>query len=215
MRKVKLYSVLGHIHDLMRQRYLEKKHEGWASGQVVESNYIPLELASASRDDLACYIAGGTTRKWQYGDPYQPFDRYMLANHRQIYAGRNVFFLQPSIEELSFQAETDLRSLSEWETQSAIWLTGILHWLARSLVFWREGVMLSKTAALQNEIMHSSPYSEAFDLALTIRKKGSANAAVHLEELRNHYSRFAESFTEELRKFVAEKKAPSQVLRGT
>jgi len=193
---------LGHIHDRMQQRYLEHKHGGWLSGQVVESNYVPQSLAANSVEDKACYIAGGTTRKWQRGDPLLPFDRYMLANFGQSCFGSDVHFEEPGVELLCNQAETDLHSLHSWKNQSAIWLTGMLHWFARSIVFWRDGTMLSKTAALLHEIERGSIYTEPLELALTIRREGSTTAVNYMDASRNHYSRFADSFFTELQQVI-------------
>ena len=195
---------IGRVYDLIQRHYLEDKHGGWLSGQVLEGNYIPESLAGDPREDQACYIAGGTTRKWQRGDPLQPFDRYMLANFGQSCFGPEVEFSEPNKDLLRPQAETDLRSLGNWERQSALWLTGMLHWLARSLVFWRDGRMLSKTAALQHEIERGSTYTEAFQLALTIRLEGSANATDHMQDLRSQYTSHVDAFSEELRQFIVE-----------
>ena len=63
-------------------------------------------------------------------------------------------------------------------------MTGMLHWAARSLVFWRESLMLSKSAALEHEMAHGSPFAEAFALALKIRREGSAAAAGYHQELK-------------------------------
>jgi len=189
---------LGNIHDLMRTRYLEQRHNDWKSGQILESNYIPVTLASTTRDNIACYIAGGKTRSWRYGDPFQPFDRYMLANYGQLYFGTNVNFVVPSVNLMRLQAQADIHSFRAWEGQSAMWLTGMLHWFARSLVFWRDGKMLSKTAALRHEIERRPDYVEALYLALNIRLKGSYIVGHYVEELKSHYSRFVDSLSKDL-----------------
>ena len=91
------------------------------------------------------------------------------------------------------QTETDLAALRAWDraAQSAIWLAGMLHWAARSLVFWRDGTMLSKSASLEHEIARGSSFADAFQLALQIRREGSAVAARHHSELERYYGRIA------------------------
>jgi len=194
---------LGRVYDLMRRRYLEERRGGWMSGQVLESHYIPAALASATRGDLECYIAGGKTGKLQRGDPFQPFDRYMLAKHGQTFFGQTVRFMQPTAAQLREQAEIDVSSLMSWKSQSAVWLAAMLHWMARSLVFWRDGRLLSKTAALQHEISRDCMWEQAFDLALSIRREGSDSAAMHKKELQEYYAHFSERLSSELRRFIA------------
>ena len=196
---------IGLIHDRMRATYLDSGT--WRSGQVIEGYYIPLEMAGDKNLCNSCYIAGGTTRKWAVCNPVMPFDRYMLAHFGKACVGETVFFAGPAEEDLKQQCMDDLKHVRVYEDQSAIWLAGMLHWLARSLVFWRDGQMLSKSAALQREIDSNSRYREAFKLALALRRAGSTVAGEHFAELYTLYSRLADTVADELMQYL-EKSSP-------
>lgn len=182
-------AALGKIHDRMLDRFVRQRTDGWKSGQAIEGPYIPQELVGNAETERPCYIAGGTTRKWAPCHPVSPFDRYMLAHFGQTIFGKSVCFAPPAKQALMAQANTDLSDLRNRATshQSAIWLCGMFHWLARSLVFWRDGRMLSKSAALQHEMDRASRFSDAFRLALAVRKEGSAAAENHRSELQAHF----------------------------
>lgn len=185
---------IGKIHDRMGRQFLAGADASWTSGQAIEGAYIPVDLASIPHLPQPSYTAGGGTRQWAVGDPLLPFDRYLLAHRGRLLAGEGVAFAPPGREDLVRQ--------SEGEGQSAIWLCGMLHWLARSLVFWRDGRMLSKSAALRHEIDGGSRFWEAFGLALDIREQGSAAAAGHREELRGLMGQVAVAGAEEMEKHM-------------
>lgn len=172
---------IGRIHDEMRDTFIGSAT--WLAPQVIEGFYIPSEMATDPTLERACYVAGGTTRKWFIGNPVSPFDRYILSHHGITYRGEPVSVAPPSVEALRTQLKRDVEHLGEFERYSGLWLASMLHWAARSLVFWRDGVMLSKTAALEHEIAGGSPYSPAFKLALEHRKQGSAFAKAHYQQL--------------------------------
>ena len=180
-------EAIGALHDEMAARFIDGGAGGWRSGQAIEGPYIPVRLAGDPNAVAPCYTAGGTTRRYAVGHPITPFDRYMLAHFARILSGPDVGFAPPSPASLVEQARTDLRLVSEPHPDcldAPIWLAGIMHWLARSIVFWRDGVMLSKTAALEHEIAGGSPFADAFGLALALRQEGSAACAGRLDELR-------------------------------
>ena len=196
---------IGRVHDRMGQRFLERADAPWTSGQAIEGFYVPVELASAPHLLRPCYTAGGSTREWAVGDPLSPFDRYLLAHRGRPLAGAGVAFAPPSREDLVRQSERDLRDLRVWdhgEGRSAIWLCGMLHWIARSLVFWRDGQMLSKSGALRHEIHCESQFADAFGLALDIRDQGSAAAAGYRDELRGFVGQVAGAAAEEIEKHM-------------
>lgn len=181
---------IGRLHDEMRDRFIGCRAEGWTSGQAIEGPYIPLALAADPERQDWCYIAGGTTRKRMLGHPISPFDRYVLSHNGVCWRGTPTPFAPPARASLMHQLEEDLRSIespSQGCLNSSIWLAGIMHWLARSIVFWREGILLSKTAALEHEIAGNSPFAEAFRLALQLRREGSMATAPHLETLRRNF----------------------------
>jgi len=194
-------QAIGGIHDEMRRRFIEGKEGGWESGQAIEGCYIPAELASDPSAQMPCYTAGGTTRKWAVGNPVGPFDRYILAHFGYSVAGEHVVFGPPATEALVGQTEQDLAPLRRWNDhseQSALWVAGMLHWIAQSLVFWRDGDMMSKSAALRGEIERGSVFADAFRLALEVREAGSATAASHHSELRRHFGRVARPAAREI-----------------
>jgi len=191
---------IGNVHDRLRERFISEGCESWESGQAVEGSYVPVELVTDEKLEMPCYTAGGSTRKWAVCHPISPFDRYMLAHFGHLLSGVAAPFTPPCRQSLVSQAETDLSVLRTWNhsEQSAIWLAGMLHWAARSLVFWRDGKMLSKSAALEHEIAHGSPFSTAFQLALAIRREGSRTAADHHAELKRHFSPVAVDLAQEI-----------------
>jgi hypothetical protein len=166
----------------------------------VEGSYVPIELVADESREMPCYTAGGTTRQWAVCHPISPFDRYMLAHFGRLFAGSPVSFAPPSTQALVRMAERDLRALTGWDRseKSAVWLASTLHWIARSLVFWRDGKMLSKSAALRHEIDRHSPFAAAFQLALKIRQEGSATAVQHDDELRRHFGDVAPDAAREI-----------------
>lgn len=78
----------------------------------------------------------------------------------------------------------------------------MLHWAARSLVFWRDGAMLSKSAALEHEIAHGSPFAAAFQTALMVRREGSAVATRYHPELRRYYGQMTLDLAHEIERDV-------------
>ncbi len=198
-------QVIGTIHDQMRHRFIDEGEGSWESGQAVEGCYIPADLAANVVLQMPCYSAGGSTRKWAVCHPVSPFDRYILAHFGHPVAGERVMFTPPSMQDLASQTEQDLGPLRTWSDdleQSAIWMAGMLHWIARSLVFWREGTMLSKSGALRHEIQRGSAFASAFHLALEIREAGSATAASHYADLRRHFGQTARPAAREVERHM-------------
>ncbi len=183
-------AAVGHVHDQMRDEFAARPD--WRSGQFMEGYYVPEALCHAPDGKGWCYVAGGSTRKHFPGNPVTPFDRYMLAHHSVAVHGSPVRFTPPAQGDLARQTREDLATLSGYEGQSSIWLCGMLHWLARTVVFWRDGVMLSKTAALEKEIAAKAVLCDAYAIALTARKEGSANAAKYRPELLRLYPKAVE-----------------------
>lgn len=183
---------LGSIHDAMRDRFLRDGAAGWCSGQAIEGFYIPTELVADAACQMPCYTAGGRTRQWAVGHPVSPFDRQILAQRGHVIQGVPLAFAMPTRQALAGQTSRDLASLRQMATgtPSAIWLCGIQHWLARSLVFWRDGELLSKSASLRHEVATGSPFAEAFAFALRIRQEGSATANQHHAELARCFAEY-------------------------
>jgi predicted nucleotidyltransferase len=172
---------IGRIHDGMRDTFIGSVT--WQSPQVIEGFYISADMATDPGLERACYAAGGTTRKWFVGNPVSPFDRYLLSHHGFPYWGKPVSFAPPSLSALKIQLKQDVESLGRFEEYPALWLAGILHWIPRSLIFWRDGILLSKTAALEHEIDADSPFAAIFTKALELRKHGHVAAEEAYQEL--------------------------------
>ncbi len=187
-------AAIGAVHDEMREQFVDSGKGGWRSGQAIEGPYVPIELTAGPEATGLCFVAGGTTRRWADGHPISPFDRYMLSHFGACYAGQTVRFAPPTRQALVVQLREDLPQLVEPDharLSSSIWLAGTIHWIARSVVFWRDGVMLSKTAALEQEIEAGSPFADAYELALRLRREGSAATRDHLPELRERFMAIA------------------------
>ena len=200
----------------MKDGFIGRKGSGWPSGQAIEAPYVPVELVADETREAPYYDAYGSTREWAVGHPISAFDRYMLAHFGQVLAGEPVSFAPPSSQALISQALKDLDALRAWNDteRSGIWLAGMLHWAARSLAFWRDGIMLSKSTALKHEIAHDSPYADAFRLALTIRRNGSATAADHHAELVRHFRQVALGLADEIAREVEASESNAQPRTG-
>ena len=183
-------EALGEIHDRLEDRYLCRRADGWRSGQILEGCYVPRELMVEPEAELPSFTAGGGTRRWVVEQPIAPFDRYVLAHSGLVLAGEPVSAAPSGRSALAAQTRRELAEVRRHASgsPSSIWLCAIQHWLARSLVFWRDGEMLSKSAALRREIERDSPSAEAFRMALVIRDAGSSAAAGHHAELEHHFA---------------------------
>jgi len=179
---------IGKIHDMMRDRYTRQRMSNWQSGQGIEGFYVPVEITEDESITRYCYTAGGTTRKWEIGHPISSFDRFLLAHLCHTIHGPPVSVAPPGWSALVAQANRDLIKIRQDAkfSQSCIWMCGVLHWFARSLVFWRDGRMMSKSDALLHEIKNGSKFSDAFQLALDIRQHGSAVADRYRHQLKKH-----------------------------
>ena len=145
-----------------------------ASGQAVEPLLLPVGHAATDEGGLS------------------PFDRLTLSGHGRLVAGEPVPVAPPSPSSLCRQLRDDLASLYRPRLDRPIWLAGMIQWMARSLVFWRDGETVGKTAALEHEIAAGSPYSGAFRLALLLRcEEGSRACRDRHEEIRERFEAVA------------------------
>ena len=200
-------DVVGALHDELERCFIGGGDGSWESGQAVEGSYIPVALATDPSLAMPCYTAGGTTRRWAVEHPISPFDRYILAHFGFPFVGDHVSFIPPDADDLIEQTDRELEGLRGWNensSQSAIWMAGMLHWTARSLVFWRDDRMLSKSAALRHEIERGSEFASAFALALDIRRTGSATAADHTQELQRRFTEVARPAAREIERHLRE-----------
>jgi hypothetical protein len=158
------------IREEMGDLFLRRRSGGWRSGQVVEPRFL---------------TAAGARLPAQEGQG--PFERLVLAHHGFRLSGETVPVAPPGRELLLAQLRADLGRLGEPRLDRPIWLTDMILWMARSLVFWRDGDLLGKSAATRREIAAGSPFAAAFRFAFRLRSQGSAACADHLPEARRHF----------------------------
>jgi predicted nucleotidyltransferase len=195
---------IGQVHDEMRQRFINEGVEGLKLRQVIEGPYVPIELTKDSKAIGYCYIAGGKTRKWAECNPITAFDRYSICHVGKCIFGDAVSFTPPTRDELIEHLNQGLDGLltaSLEHLNSSYWLAEMLTFLARSLVFWRDGIMLSKTMALQQEIEAQTPFSQAFNLALQFRQRKSDMDLPSHDELLRQFILIKEPVIQEIKNF--------------
>lgn len=205
-------AAVGSIHDEMEALFLGQRKRDWRSGQVIEGPYIPLEMARDPMVTMPCFIAEGRLRKWANWNPIRPFSRYMLSQSAIPFFGERVLFTPPTREQLVAELQEDINDIiqaDEGALRSPIWMGGMLQSVARAMVFWRDGKLLSKTAALEHEIASGSPFSEAFRLALWLRQTGSAEAQKHVGELRKHLTSIGRKAADQLEGLAAQDRQPN------
>ncbi len=105
------------------------------------------------------------------------------------------------------QTEQDLAALRNWTAsyRSSAWLAGMAHWAARCLIFWRDGKMLAKSAALRHEIDRGSAFADAFQLALMVRTEGRGAAEQYRTQLLRHLERSAGAWADQIERAVHER----------
>lgn len=195
---------IGQVHDEMRQRFINEGVEGLKLRQVIEGPYVPVELTRDSKAVSYCYIAGGKTRKWAECNPITAFDRYSICHVGKCIFGDTISFSLPTRGELFEHLNQGLDGISatspEW-LKSSYWQAEMLMFLARSLVFWRDGIMLSKTMALQQEIEAQTPFSKAFNLAFQFRQKKSGMDLPSHNELLRQFLLIKDHLIQEIKNF--------------
>lgn len=170
--------------------FVQQHAEGWRSGQAVQGAVITAAQAAEPGKAEPCFYAWGPRGAYDLIDPFSAFDRYLLAKHGRLLKGSQMPIAPPSEQALLDMATNDLKSFRDEIVavgqRTPIGLAGWLHWAARSLVFWREDMMLPKSAALRHEIERDGPFAGAFRLALEVRETGVARAASYEAQLRQH-----------------------------
>ena len=184
---------LDRIHADIGRMYIDEGRDGWISGQGLQCCYLTADVAHSPGLRAACCEGGDRGAEAVGADPLLPFDRHVLSRFGRPLLGDPVGFEPPGIEALRVQSasEADWLDPARAARESPIWLAAVMHWLARTIVFWRDGADLGKTTALEREIARGSPFTEEFALALRIRRQGSRAAAGHERELREVFRRVA------------------------
>ncbi len=167
------------------ERFVVHHESGWSSPQLVEGMCVSADLLRG---------ADGRGRGWQLGAMgvvevadagLEPFDRLLLALHGIRILGPRLTVAPPSDRALRAQLRHDLDRLELSARPSSVWMAGMLHWAARSLAYWRDGLILPKGKALAREIGRGGPLTPAFVLGRRLRDEGPAAGAVHEAELRS------------------------------
>ena len=195
---------IGQVHDEMRQRFINEGVKGLKLRQIIEGPYVPVELTRDSKAIGYCYIAGGKTRKWAECNPITAFDRYSICHVGERFFGDTISFAPPTRDELIEHLNQGLDGISAASPESlksSYWLAEMLTFLARSLVFWRDRVMRSKTRALQQEIEAQTPFSPTFNLALQFRQRKSDMDLPSHNELLRQFLLIKEQLVQEIKNF--------------
>ncbi len=168
-------------------RFVEEHESGWRSRQFVDGPILGADLvALEGRRGPAWRVEDGELAYAPKAE-LQPFDRYQIHAFGLRLFGRAVAVGPPTRGTLRRQLRIDLDRLEVPRLERPVWLASMLHWMARSLVFWRDGEFLGKTAALEREIVKGTSLSEPFALALSLRKQGPDACAAHHDALRTHF----------------------------
>ena len=171
--------------------FVDERAHGWGSRQLVDGPILGADLVAAEgRRGPAWRVENGELAYAPQAE-LQPFDRYQIHGFGLRLFGRAVAIGPPSRDALRRQLRIDLDRLEVPRLERPVWLASMLHWMARSLVFWRDGEFLGKTQALEREIMKGTALSEAFALAMALRRQGPEACAAHHEALRAHFQAVA------------------------
>lgn len=174
------------------ERFVGGGADGWESGQAVEGPAIP-RAAAADPTHPAL----------------DPFDRLSLARAGVVLDGEPIVFAPPPAAALAASRRAQLASFLDFEGRSPIRLASQIAWLARDRVFVRTGEPATKTAALESEIARGGPFTDAFLLALALRREGSAACAAHEPDLRRLYAAVARELEKSLKRSGRPRSSPS------
>lgn len=161
------------LHADLRRAYLDDGRGAWTSEQLVEGFLVAsTQFHMPDGGGPGCELSTGGARYLEDGR-LEPFDRLVLARHGLRLMGGPVVVVPPTEDALRQQHRRDLDSLELKRDPSPVWQVGMLHWGARALRYWRDGVLTSKREALEHEIRRSGALAEAFLFALDARERGA------------------------------------------
>jgi predicted nucleotidyltransferase len=175
---------LDEVHRRLVGRFVEGGEGGWASSQFVEGVVLLADLLRGARGrGRGVAIHDGRVRAYEAAT-LEPFDRLVLHGHGIPLVGNAPEVAPPSEADLAGQLRRDLDRFELAGRPSPVRRAALLHWAARSLVFWRDGELVGKSEALAREIRRGDAPAEAFALALACREEGTASAQAAAEPLR-------------------------------
>ncbi|MFC1525238.1 hypothetical protein ACFL6X_00325 [Candidatus Latescibacterota bacterium] len=192
------------IHTEMGSQFLDARSAGWESGQAVEAVYISPEGLSQAQPPARHYFGHERGGEWETPGGIPAFDQLLLDRHGCVLTGESLHIHSPDTAALVKQTREELAWLEPDRSavESAIWMAGVFHWLARAIAYWRDGEILSKSAALRREIGLGSPLSSAYSLALELRIAGSRQAAGRRDELSRHFRQQAGGARDEIARLL-------------
>jgi hypothetical protein len=201
---------IGRLHDEMWDLFVVRPPTGGQTYRyVIEGPYIPAEMVANSCAIGDCYKAYGRTRKWIHGNPISAFDRYSLSHSGIRLYGIDLKLAPPTRDELVKQLHDDLNNLTRPTSECLVspgWLATMIIWIARSIAFWRDGVVLHKQAAVEQEIARGTPFADAYRLALSRRlaeARGEQASDTITAELRDQFLCIAPKAIEILTRLAA------------
>ncbi len=163
----------------------------WKSGQFIEGYFISSNyLLNKKAEDQYINFSGSYT-EISFGKALNAVEKYQLSQFGKFLYGEKLDIETPEKKYIIKQIHNELKmnfNDIEIDNKSAIYLTGIWHWLARSIVFLRDRKYLSKSDALKHEIKTNSQFKDIFKLSLKLRKKGSKTTYKYLNQLKNLYT---------------------------
>lgn len=174
---------LGEIQSALHDRYVHGAEGGWASEQLVEGVFVltPM-LTSAEGRGPGCEVETDAVRYLE-DVSLEPFDRLVIARHALVLLGGPCLVAPPTEEALRAQLRRDLDRLELKGNPTPVWQAGMLHWGARSLRYWRDGVITSKGQALEHEARRGGPLAQAFRFAATCRDDGPSACRSRADEV--------------------------------
>ncbi|MDJ0973165.1 MAG: nucleotidyltransferase domain-containing protein [Planctomycetota bacterium] len=177
---------VGELRRDLDAHFLAPDAYGWSSGQTIDALYVTVdELVGRAPSAL------------------DPFNRLSLVTCTRLLDGEPARIEPPTEDALRNRTAAFVEEAARPPSEATpIWFASMIQLLARALVYWREGTLVSKSAALERLIQNGDAQADDFALALRVRLEGSAAAAGRESALRDAYGRVAPPTLAELRRLL-------------
>jgi hypothetical protein len=198
-------TTVGCIHREMRKHFLEDSTDEWRSHELMEACYIPEELATNATKPMRYFSVRTSSAMW-VDQKLSPFSRYVVARSGLYYYGERVQFAEPERRDM---LEQIVRQTIPWvvpaerRLDDPEWMASQIQLMARSIVFLRDGFVLSKTAALRHEIDAKSRFAAAYETALLFRQRGLTWAQGQLGRIREDFESIRKDAAQSVREHCA------------
>ncbi len=179
--------------------YIRRRIGSWRSWRGVDCHFVTEYVLEYVGGEAPCFYSSGTSGTWYNQDPLTPFERYLLAKHSILWAGKPANRITlPDKRSLITHTEERLKYLTEEHLalQSPEWFCNATQELARQISFWRRRKVVTKKEALKNEAARNNLFKNVFEHAMTIRSHGNVGLAVELPELRSDFTELLPVATE-------------------